>query len=206
LLLYPKREQRGAASMENYADKCLGEHIEAIVKQREEISRKLAVFSQKIIATLRSGNKVLLAGNGGSASDAQHIAAEFVGRFKLNRPPLPALALTTDTSILTAVGNDFGFDRVFSRQVSALGAAGDILLVFSTSGNSQNLVEAVHAAKEVQVTSLGFLGKTGGALVDIVDDCIVVSCENTPIVQEIHITMGHILCDIVEREFFGKAV
>jgi len=192
--------------MKNYADKCLGKHVEAIIKQREEISRKLAAFSQKIITAFHSGNKVLLAGNGGSASDAQHIAAEFVGRFKINRPPLPALALTTDTSILTAVGNDFGFDSVFSRQVSALGAAGDILLVFSTSGNSQNLVKAVCAAKEKQVTSLGFLGKTGGAVAGALDDCIVVSCENTAIIQEVHITMGHILCDIVEREFFGKPV
>jgi len=194
------------ARMENYADKCLGEHVDAIIKQREEISRKIAIFSQKVIAAFRSGNKVLLAGNGGSASDAQHIAAEFVGRFKINRFPLPALALTTDTSILTAVGNDFGFDNIFSRQVSAMGAAGDILLLFSTSGNSQNLMKAAFAAREKEVTSLGFLGKTGGAMVGVLDDSIVISCENTPIIQEIHITMGHLLCDIVEREFFGKPV
>ena len=149
-------------------------------------------------STLADGGKILLCGNGGSASDCQHIAAELVGRFRIERAPLPALALTTDTSALTAIGNDFGFERIFELQVQALGRSGDLLLAFSTSGNSENVVRAVEAATELGLEVAGLLGGDGGRLRPLCEPALVVPHRFSARVQEVHITIGHILCDLIE--------
>jgi D-sedoheptulose 7-phosphate isomerase len=149
---------------------------------------------------LKNGNKILICGNGGSAADAQHFAAEIVGRFKLERRGFPAIALTTDTSILTAIGNDYGFDKIFERQVEALGEEGDVLVGISTSGNSKNVINAVNKAKEMGIYTVGLLGKTGGSLKDIVDLALTVDSNNTARIQECHLTIYHIICEEVEKE------
>jgi len=151
----------------------------------------------------QQGKKVLIAGNGGSAADAQHIAAELVGRFQMNRGAFPAIALTTDTSILTAVGNDFGFDQIFVRQVEALKNPGDIFIGISTSGNSRNLIKTVELCRDESIKSIGFLGNGGGELGRLVDLPIVVNSMNTARIQEAHITISHILCELVENSIYG---
>jgi D-sedoheptulose 7-phosphate isomerase len=151
----------------------------------------------------RNGKKLLVCGNGGSAADAQHLAGEMVCKFKIERRSLPAIALTTDSSILTAVGNDFDFSQVFQRQVAALGESGDILLGISTSGNSQNIVKAFAKAREMGLLTIGLLGKDGGTLKTLADLPIVIPAEDTPRIQESHILIVHIICEIVEREIFG---
>jgi len=151
---------------------------------------------------LRSGHKLLLAGNGGSAADAQHIAAEFVSRFKFDRDPLPAIALTTDTSILTAVGNDYGFEHVFTRQLRALGRAGDVFLALSTSGRSTNIVAAARDAREMGVKAVGFTGSHENPLRDVCDLCLRAPSEETALIQQIHITAAHAICGLVEARLF----
>lgn len=151
-----------------------------------------------IAECLQRGNKVLLCGNGGSAADAQHIAAELVGRFITERKGLPAIALTTDTSILTAVGNDYGYDHIFARQVEAHARAGDVLIGISTSGNSANVIAAVNAAKHVGCTTVGMLGRDGGKLKTSVDQAITVPVQTTAAIQECHIVIGHIWCAMVD--------
>jgi D-sedoheptulose 7-phosphate isomerase len=151
-----------------------------------------------ITASLRAGNKILLCGNGGSAADCQHIAAEFVGRFKRERDAFRAVALTTDTSVLTALANDYGAEVIFSRQVAALGREGDILLAFSTSGTSQNILKAVESAREAGIKVIGFTGAKGSRLKNMCDVCITVASDDTPRIQEAHITAAHIICGIVE--------
>jgi D-sedoheptulose 7-phosphate isomerase len=153
-----------------------------------------------IAQCLRSGGKLLLFGNGGSAADAQHLAAEFVGRFQIERCPLPAIALTTDSSILTAVGNDYGFDQIFGRQVQALGRSGDVAIGISTSGNSSNVTGAIKQAAKQDLKTIGLAGRDGGSLAKWVDISITVASSNTARVQECHITIGHILCELVENE------
>ena len=153
-----------------------------------------------MIQCLQSGGKLLFFGNGGSAADAQHLAAEFVGRFVLERNGLPAIALTTDSSILTSIGNDYGFDQVFARQIEALGRPNDVAVGISTSGNSPNVIEAVNKARKRNVKTIGLAGKDGGALAKCVDLAITVSSTNTARVQECHIAIGHILCELVENE------
>lgn len=157
-----------------------------------------------LVESFRGGGKVLLCGNGGSAADCQHVAAEFVSLLRQDRPraALPAIALTTDTSFLTARANDFGFDEVFSRQVEALGRAGDVLIGISTSGNSRNVVDAVRAAREQGVHTIGLLGE-GGALTEMVDVAIVVPSTNTQHVQEAMLAIEHILCELTEHQLFG---
>ncbi|ADY73575.1 Phosphoheptose isomerase [Desulfurobacterium thermolithotrophum DSM 11699] len=157
----------------------------------------------EIAKRVKNGKKILLCGNGGSAADCQHIAAELVGRFGMERRALPAIALTTDTSILTALGNDYSFDRIFERQVEALGEEGDVLIGISTSGNSKNVINAVKKAKEKKLLTVGFLGKDGGELLKVVDHCFVVKSFSTPRIQEVHITLGHILCDFIEKYLFS---
>lgn len=152
-----------------------------------------------VLAAWHGGGRFLLCGNGGSAADAQHVAAELVGRFQAERPGYAALALTTDTSVLTSVGNDYGYLHVFARQVQALGRPGDVLLVISTSGNSANCVEAVAAARAQGLRVHGFLGGDGGRLRDLVDGALVVPSASTAKIQEIHITMGHLLCMVLEN-------
>jgi D-sedoheptulose 7-phosphate isomerase len=157
-----------------------------------------------IISAFKENHKVMLAGNGGSAADAQHIAAELVNRFNFDRPGLPALALTTDTSILTAVSNDFGFDRIFTRQLKALGNAGDIFIALSTSGNSSNLVDALTVCRERKIRTIGLTGASGGKMNELCDICIKVPSDETPRIQEVHILIGHIICSIVEEKIFGQ--
>jgi D-sedoheptulose 7-phosphate isomerase len=160
-----------------------------------------------MLQCLRAGGKLLFCGNGGSAADAQHLAAEFVGRFVKERNGLPAVALTTDSSILTAIGNDYGFDRVFSRQIEALGRPGDIVIGISSSGNSPNITAAMRQAATQGLKTIGLSGRDGGALAKCVDVPINVACANTARVQECHIAIGHLLCELVENDLFaGKAV
>jgi len=158
----------------------------------------VVALAADVASAWRAGGKFLLCGNGGSAADAQHIAAELVGRFLAERPGYAAIALTTNTSVLTAVANDYGYDHVFARQVQALGRPGDVLLVISTSGNSANCVEAVSAARAAGLRVHGFLGGDGGRLRSLVDGALVVPSASTPKIQEIHITLGHLLCMILE--------
>jgi len=160
--------------------------------------------SLAIIAAYLNKKKLLLAGNGGSAADAQHIAAELVNRFSFDRPGLNAIALTTDTSIITSVGNDSGFEQVFARQVNALGCEGDIFIALSTSGNSANLIEALKICRANNILTIGLTGETGGKMADICDICIRVPSIDTPRIQEVHILIGHIMCSIVEEELFGS--
>ncbi|MDH7499181.1 MAG: D-sedoheptulose 7-phosphate isomerase [candidate division NC10 bacterium] len=156
------------------------------------------------LQTLRRGNQLLLCGNGGSAADAQHLAAEFVNRFLYDRPALPAIALTTDTSILTAIGNDLDFSQIFARQVEALGKAGDLLYAISTSGNSPNVIRAVETARKRGIETVAFTGGDGGRLAPLCDHALIVPSRSTPRIQEVHITLGHIICQIVERELFPE--
>ena len=156
------------------------------------------------VQALKSGNKLLFAGNGGSAADAQHWAGELVSRFYFDRPGLPAIALTTDTSILTAIGNDYGYDYVFARQVEALGQAGDVLFAISTSGNSKNIVRAIDAARTKGLKVVGFTGQGGGAMAALCDVCFRVPSPETPRIQEGHEALGHLICALIEQEIFGQ--
>ena len=158
------------------------------------------------VEAYRRGNKTLLAGNGGSAADAQHIAAELVGRYGFDRPSIPSLALTTDTSNLTAIGNDNGYDKVFSRQLEGMGVEGDIFFGISTSGNSQNIVNAFESAKAKGITTVALVGRDGGKMGQMADIAIIVPSNATPRIQESHILIGHIICDVIEKELFGDGV
>jgi D-sedoheptulose 7-phosphate isomerase len=171
----------------------------------QELAAALAAAARLTGDALARGNKVLLCGNGGSAADAQHIAAEFVGRFLKDRRALPAIALTTDSSNLTAIGNDYGFDQVFSRQVVALGAEGDVLIAISTSGRSPNIVAAAAAAREASVTVIALTGAAKSALADMADVALAVPSDYTPHIQQAHISLLHILCELVEQQLFGMA-
>lgn len=161
-------------------------------------------MAQDVVNALSKGNKIIFFGNGGSAADSQHLAAEFVGRFQKERKALAAIALTTNTSILTALGNDYGFDLVFVKQIEALGASGDIAFAISTSGKSRNVIAAVKAAKKKGMRVLSLTGAGGGELAKISDGTVVVPSENTARVQEVHICIGHILCELVENQFCQK--
>lgn len=156
------------------------------------------------IAALRAGRKLLFCGNGGSAADAQHWAGELVSRFHYDRPGLPAIALTTDSSILTAIGNDYGYDRVFARQVEALGVAGDVLVAISTSGHSPNVVAAIEAARARGLATIGFTGQGGGRMAALCDVCIRIPSASTPRIQEGHEVLGHALCALIEATLFPR--
>ncbi len=172
--------------------------------EKQAVIAEIEKAAVAVISAFRENHKVLLAGNGGSAADAQHIAAELVNRFSFDRPGLPALALTTDTSILTSIGNDSGFDRIFTRQLKALGNANDIFIALSTSGNSANIVDALKVCKEQKITTIGLTGSSGGKMKDLCDILITVPSDDTPRIQEVHILIGHIICSIVEEELFGQ--
>ena len=168
-----------------------------------DLTPRIAETVDLLAGAFRAGNKLLVMGNGGSAADAQHLAAEIVGRFKMERRALPAIALTTDSSILTAIGNDYGFDAVFTRQIEALAAPGDVVIGISTSGTSRNVSTALELARTRGCRTVGLLGRDGGAIAGLVDLPLVVpSCE-TPRIQEGHITIIHIICDLLEQELFG---
>lgn len=177
------------------------DHLEvANAVMNSDILAQLERIAVEVKRALAKGNKVMFCGNGGSAADSQHLAAEFVGRFQKERKGLPALALTVDTSILTAVGNDYGYDKVFVRQVEALARPGDVLVGISTSGNSGNVVAAVELAKELGVYCVGMTAAGGGKLKALCDECIAVPAEVTARAQEMHILIGHILCELVDGE------
>lgn len=186
------------------------EHVAFALKDGADLRNKLARECGQVIVEaaaavcdcLRQNGKILFFGNGGSAADAQHLAAEFVGRFVLERRPLPAIALTTDTSLLTAVGNDYGFDRVFVRSIQALGNAGDIAFGITTSGNSPNVLLALKEARARGLKTIGLAGRDGGALKSAVDIPIIVPHQVTARIQECHLTVGHIICELMEDELF----
>jgi D-sedoheptulose 7-phosphate isomerase len=181
----------------------LEQHLRAIELVSQYLVQDIDRSCSLIVDALQSGKKILVMGNGGSAADAQHMAAEFVGRFLLERKALPAIALTTDTSILTAVGNDYGFDEIFKRQVEALARPGDVVIGISTSGHSNNVFHALTAANEIGCKTIGLLGRDGGNIAGIVDVNLTVPVQETPRIQEAHLTIIHILCDLVERNLVG---
>lgn len=176
--------------------------LNSIVKNTELITL-IETITNICITAFKRGNKILLVGNGGSAADAQHIAAEFVSRFAFDRPGLPAFALTTDTSALTAIGNDYGYEKLFSRQVQAVGNSGDILLAISTSGRSPNILAALHEAKSKEIISIGLTGRSGGDMRELCDYCICIPSDETPKIQEGHIVVGHIICLLIEKILFA---
>ena len=169
----------------------------------ENLSKMVNVI-EALTAALKAGNKILLFGNGGSAADAQHIAAEFVNRFVIERPPLPAIALTTDTSVITSIGNDYDFSEIFSKQIRAIGQAGDVAWGISTSGSSPNIIKAMEAAKKIGMITIGMTGKDGGEIAKMVDYSLNVSSNSTPRVQEVHITVGHVICEMIDYKLFQK--
>jgi len=188
--------------LEKTIEKILAESIE--VKQefiKQNISN-LSLVAEKIASAFTNDRKLLLCGNGGSAADAQHIAAEFVNRFMLERPALPAMALTTDTSIITSIANDYSFNEVFSKQVKALGMEGDVLMVMSTSGESENILSAIRDARLQGIYTVGILGKGGGSAAKMVDIALIANSDSTPRIQEAHILAGHIICQLVDQILF----
>ncbi len=176
----------------------------------EEMAADAALHKQVLdvvahcVTALKRGNKILFAGNGGSAADAQHWAAELVSRFNYDRAALPGIALTTDTSALTAIGNDYGYERVFARQIQALGRKGDLLFAISTSGNSKNILLAIEAAQRTGVDVVGFTGRKGGAMAERCTICLRMPSDETPKIQEGHEILGHLICGLIEREMFPR--
>ena len=182
-------------------DSLFEDHSNVIAKVRDTQQSNIERFASYCRTSLRQGGKILFMGNGGSAADAQHLAAEFVGRFEKERRGLAAIALTTDTSILTAVGNDYGFDQVFSRQIQALARPGDVVFGISTSGNSPNVVQALIAAKDVGAITIGMTGESGGKMAAVCDLCIQVPSKRTARIQEAHILIGHVVCAAVDEDY-----
>ena len=184
----------------------LNESSDTKKAMEEKCLNDILKIADMLAESFKAGNKLLLCGNGGSAADCQHIATEFVIRLShdIQRPALPAIALTTDSSNLTAGGNDIGFENVFARSVEGLGNKGDVLLAISTSGNSSNVIKAVHTAKQKGMKTVSFLGGSGGKLKTEVDLSVIIPSSNTQRIQEGHITAAHIICELVERELFGK--
>ena len=190
--------------MENIILKRFKESSEVKTRFLKENLSKLLDLIKLVAQTFEAGNKIFFFGNGGSAADAQHLAAEFVNRYVMDRPPLPAIALTTDTSILTSVSNDFAFNEIFAKQLRAIGKEGDVAIGISTSGNSSNVVKAFEVAKEMGMKTVALSGNDGGVLAKMADVSLVVSSTSTPRIQETHILIGHILCEMVEHQLFFK--
>ena len=174
-----------------------------LLAQDEQITAEVERIAKACCAALRAGHKILFAGNGGSAADAQHLAGELVSRFNFDRPGLAAFALTTDTSVLTAIGNDYGYDRVFARQLNAVGAKGDVFFGISTSGRSPSILRALEEGRSKGMITVGFTGKIGGDMPPLCDYCIRIPVAETPKIQEGHIVLGHIICGLIERDLFG---
>ncbi|MDF2940364.1 MAG: Phosphoheptose isomerase [Gammaproteobacteria bacterium] len=177
--------------------------LEQIINN-QELHNQIEQAALAIVGSLRQQGKVLLAGNGGSAADAQHIAGEFVSRFYYDRPGLPAFALTVDSSVMTAIGNDYGYEYLFARQVEACGLNGDVFIGISTSGNSPNILSALQAAKQKGMFTIGFSGESGGKMKELCDICLCMPSKVTPKIQEGHICVGHIICALVEKTMFPK--
>jgi len=192
--------------------KYIKEQIQASIDTKQNILKDevlmqtIAEVGQACVDLYRNNKKTLLAGNGGSAADAQHFAAELVGRYGFDRPSLPSIALTTDTSNLTAIGNDYGYDKVFSRQLEGMGNEGDLFIGISTSGNSQNIINAFTAAKEKNITTVALVGKDGGKMANLADFTLIVPSNDTPRIQESHLLIEHMICDIIEQEIFADGV
>jgi D-sedoheptulose 7-phosphate isomerase len=189
----------------------IGAHLAQSLAALERATRDAALRSvareiaAAIIAALRSGKKLLIIGNGGSAADAQHIAAEIVGRYKTDRTAYAAIALTTDSSVLTAIANDYGFEKVFARQIEGLGTRGDVLLALSTSGRSTNILAALHTARERGLITVGFTGIKGQALAALCDHLLIAPSDDTPVIQQIHLTVGHGICDHIEQTLMRES-
>jgi D-sedoheptulose 7-phosphate isomerase len=176
------------------------------ILEDENLLDLLEIVSRQCVDVYKNSKKTILAGNGGSAADAQHIAAELVGRYGFDRPSIPSLALTTDTSNLTAIGNDYGYDQIFSRQLEGMGSEGDLFIGISTSGNSQNIIKAFEVARAKKITTVALTGRDGGEMAKMADIALIVPSNETPRIQESHILIGHIICDIIEKELFGDGV
>ena len=190
--------------MQNNIESMIQENIETNKLVSEKSLSQIEKAANLVIGALKNNKKILIAGNGGSAAMSSHIAAEFTGRYKLERRGLPAIALTTELAAITAIGNDYGFERIFERQIEALGNDGDILIILSTSGNSKNLIKAVELAKKLNIHVIGLLGKDGGKLKNTSSAEIIVPSNSTPRIQEAHLMILHIICEIVENKLFGK--
>lgn len=189
--------------------------VETVIKEKKHLLDSLESsgylidvekIGHEISSSIKNGGKIMIAGNGGSAADAQHFAGEIVGRFMMERDALPAISLCTDPSVMTCISNDYGYDNVFSRQVSALGNMGDVFIGISTSGNSPNLINAIYTAKEKQIKTVGFLGKGGGKIKEMCDYALVVPSDSIPRIQEIHTFTVHVLCEQIEKQIFGKTI
>ncbi len=190
--------------MEDHIVKIFKESIRVKEAFVNENLSKLVNIVEAVTGALKAGSKILIFGNGGSAADAQHLAAEFINRFVIERPPLPAIALTTDTSVITSIGNDYDFSEIFSKQIRAIGQPGDIAWGISTSGNSPNVLKALEVAKKMGLVTIAFTGKDGGPIAKIADLSIIVSSSVTARIQEVHITAGHVICDLVDIKLFQK--
>lgn len=176
----------------------INEHKKVVNELSESLGEDVIRIAKKITSVIKSGGTVFWCGNGGSSSDSQHLSAELIGRFKNNRIPLKSVSLNSDTAAITCIANDFGYDDIFSRQLEGLGSAGDILIPISTSGESNNIVNVINMAKRKKIFTCSLLGKSGGKALKLVDDCIFIKSDTTARVQEMHIMVGHILCDLIE--------
>ncbi len=194
----PERLDPSESAGSRIVEASFAEHQNVFTRTDKVLFDTIESSARLFVSTLENGGKILICGNGGSAADAQHLAAEFSGRYEKERRALPAVALTTDTSALTAIGNDYGFDRVFSRQVEALARPGDCLIAISTSGNSPNVIAAVMAAREIGCTVVGLTGETGKKLASLSDECVMVPSKRTARIQEMHITIAHIWCEYID--------
>lgn len=179
------------------------EELAAAVRELKKQTPLIVKIAEICTNALKNGNKIIFCGNGGSAAQSQHLAAELVGRYKLNRPAMNSLSLTVDTSNLTAIGNDYGYDVVFSRQLEGVGKKGDVLFGLSTSGNSQNVVRAFEQAQKMQITTVALVGRKGGKMKDTADFAVCVPADTSAHIQEMHIAVGHLICDMIERKIYG---
>lgn len=191
--------------MQDHIKKIFEESAQIKIRFAAENADKILEVVQLIAQTFREGKKVLLFGNGGSAMDASHIAAEFVNRFLMERPPLPAIALNTDVAVLTSISNDYDYSQVFSKQLAALGHEGDVVIGISTSGNSPNVLKALETAKKNGMKTVVLTGGTGGKMARLADFVFIVPTKHTPRIQETHITLGHVICEMVDEELFGNS-
>ena len=188
--------------MQEYIENQLHE-LATELNELQKMSFKINEIAAVCIEALKNGHKILFCGNGGSASQSQHLAAELVGRYKINRPAMNALSLTTDTSNLTAIGNDYGYDVIFSRQLEGVGQKGDVLIGLSTSGNSKNVLSAFEQAQKMGITTVAFAGETGGQMKETADYVLCVPAQTSAHIQEMHLACGHLICDVIEQSFYG---